>query len=89
MSTVSVRVPPPADGVAAPAEVAVPFCEDCDKFWSPNSMPPDGTCPSCGRSIAEPPASRRAPWHFWVLVAALVVYLGWRAVQGIEWVVGR
>ena len=26
------------------------------------------------------------PWHFKALVAAVVLYLGWRAVQGIEWV---
>jgi hypothetical protein len=25
----------------------------------------------------------KAPWHFWVLVAAVVLYLGWRLVQGI------
>jgi len=30
----------------------------------------------------------RAPWHFWVLLAAVVVYLGWRLVQGVAWVVG-
>ena len=24
----------------------VPWCEDCSKFWNPNSMPPDGTCPT-------------------------------------------
>lgn len=29
----------------------------------------------------------RPPWHFWVLVAAVVVYLGWRLVQGLAWVV--
>ena len=27
----------------------------------------------------------KIPWHFWVLVIALVVYLGWRLIQGIEW----
>ena len=25
----------------------------------------------------------RIPWHFWLLLAAAAVYLGWRAVQGI------
>lgn len=29
------------------------------------------------------------PWHFWVMVAALVVYLGWRLVQGIAWLLGN
>lgn len=52
-------------------------------------MPPDGTCPSCGRSIAEPPKSSRVPWHFWILVVALVLYLGWRLVEGVGWLLNR
>ncbi len=48
-------------------------------------MPPDGTCPSCGRMIGEPPKPQRVPWHFWILVVAAGLYLGWRAVQGILW----
>jgi hypothetical protein len=60
----------------------VPWCDDCAKFWNPNSMNRDGTCPTCGTRIAEP---ARVPWHFWLLLAALSVYLGWRAVQGVAW----
>ncbi len=29
------------------------------------------------------------PWHFKLLVGAIALYLGWRAVQGVEWVVHR
>jgi hypothetical protein len=29
------------------------------------------------------------PWHLWLLAAALAVYLGYRAMQGIEWLLGR
>ena len=29
----------------------------------------------------------RAPWHFKVLILALVIYLGWRLVQLIQWLV--
>ncbi|MGI8792622.1 MAG: hypothetical protein ACR2H3_05510 [Acidimicrobiales bacterium] len=47
-------------------------------------MPEDGTCPTCGETIAGP---AKAPWHFKVLLGAVVIYLGWRAVQGVEWVV--
>ena len=43
--------------------------------------------PSSG-DPAEPAAAKRAPWHFKLLVLAVVLYLGWRAVQGVEWVVG-
>jgi hypothetical protein len=33
------------------------------------------------------PATRqaRAPWHFKVILVGSVVYLGWRAYQGISW----
>lgn len=63
----------------------MPWCDACARYWSPNSMPPDGSCPACGRVIAEAPAPARVPWHFWVLVVAVAVYLGWRAVQGLQW----
>jgi predicted RNA-binding Zn-ribbon protein involved in translation (DUF1610 family) len=29
------------------------------------------------------------PWHLWLLAAALAVYLGYRAMQGIEWLFGH
>jgi hypothetical protein len=45
-----------------------------------------GECPDCGTIIGRPP---RAPWHFRLLVVATVVYLGWRAWQGIAWLVGK
>jgi hypothetical protein len=32
---------------------------------------------------------RTAPWHFWLMVAALTIYLGWRLVQGIMWAIGK
>ena len=67
----------------------MPFCDDCNKFWNPNSLPPDGTCPTCGRFIAEAPKPQKVPWHFWLLIAAGTIYLGWRAIQGIEWLVNR
>ena len=25
----------------------------------------------------------KIPWHFWVMVAATVIYLGWRVIQGL------
>ncbi len=69
----------------------MPWCETCDRFYNPSSVAPDGTCVSCGRFIAEPDDADeergRAPWHFWVLVAALVAYLGWRLIQVIIWAV--
>ena len=52
-------------------------------------MNADGSCPVCGRVLAEPAVEEpKAPWHFKLLVAALAVYLLWRLVQGIGWIVG-
>jgi hypothetical protein len=79
----------------------MPWCETCSKFWTPSSMNEDGSCPSCGRILAQPAApvsderpppidpknldlkelagdEAKAPWHFKLLVVALVGYLGWR-----------
>ena len=48
-------------------------------------MRADGTCPTCGREVGEieqraaaETADEKTPWHFKLLVVALVVYLGWR-----------
>jgi hypothetical protein len=66
----------------------MPWCEECSKYWTPTAMRPDGSCPSCGRDLEA--ATRRtddiveeeqAPWHFKLLVVALVGYLGWRVVE--------
>ena len=46
----------------------------------------EGSCPTCGREL-EPPV--KAPWHFKLLVVSVVIYLGWRAWQGIEWLLGK
>jgi hypothetical protein len=70
--------------------VRVPWCETCQRFYNPGSVAPDGTCVRCGRFIAdEPPeeAHAKAPWHFWLLVAFLVAYLGWRLVEVVIWAV--
>jgi hypothetical protein len=80
----------------------VPWCETCDRFYNPNTLRPDGTCPTCGRVVADPgrlaaeaepgdvqdeaAAHPGAPWHFKLLVAATAVYLSYRLVQGIVWV---
>ena len=66
----------------------MPWCDDCSKYWSPNSLPPDGNCPNCGTAVADPTEEQdiKAPWHFKVLVVAAVIYLVWRAVQMIRWI---
>ena len=80
----------------------VPWCDACDRFLSPSTVKIDGTCPSCGRVVdaghAHAASSRSEqdadedlppiPWHLWLLAGALAVYLGYRAMQGIEWLLG-
>ncbi|MCU1461571.1 MAG: hypothetical protein JWO37_1646 [Acidimicrobiales bacterium] len=64
----------------------MPWCETCSRFWNPPSMNEDGSCPTCGNVIAKPhDEALRAPWHFKLLLAALILYLGYRLYQGIAW----
>jgi hypothetical protein len=68
----------------------MPHCDTCDRFYNPNTLKPDGSCPTCGRQLGERLTrfeTERAPWHFKLLIAATVVYLTWRFAQMIFWVV--
>lgn len=72
----------------------MPWCETCSRFLNPNSLEPDGSCPTCGRVVAEPATTttaeaerEKAPWHFKLLVLVTVVYLAWRAIQMVGWIV--
>ena len=77
----------------------MPWCDACDRFLSPSTVKVDGTCPSCGRvvdpghahAVEAKPADTEddedlppIPWHLWLLAGALAIYLGYRAMQGIE-----
>lgn len=80
----------------------MPWCEECAKFWNPNSMTPEGACPTCGK-VLEPAkavgslkdvkelagAKARAPWHFKLLVGAIGAYLAWRLVEMVGWLIGK
>ncbi len=69
-----------ATGAEAPH--AEEWCGACGQWRE------EDECPDCGQVLVdeEPPP---IPWHFKVLVVATVLYLGWRAVQGVIWLVGR
>lgn len=64
----------------------MPWCDECSHFYNPNTLTAEGDCPE-GHHVEEPPEEPEAklPWHFWLLVVALVLYLGWRLVQLIGW----
>ena len=71
----------------------MPWCETCSRFLNPNSLDADGSCPTCGRVVAEPKAAAadeeaaKAPWHFKLLLVLVIAYLTWRTIQIISWVV--
>lgn len=39
----------------------MPWCEGCARFLNPNTLTPDGSCPSCGRKVAEQPGPKTEP----------------------------
>lgn len=64
----------------------MPWCETCSEFHAPEALDGEGACPECGTVIGEP---HNVPWHFKLLIVAVVIYLGWRLIQGIVWVIGK
>ncbi|MDZ7733527.1 MAG: hypothetical protein U5R31_10920 [Acidimicrobiia bacterium] len=66
----------------------MPWCEPCSHYYAPNTLLEDGDCPQCGEHIADPHEEDiKVPWHFWLLLTAASIYLVWRIVQMIGWVV--
>ena len=64
------------------------WCQPCERYLTPSTLTSEGTCPGCGAEVQHPPEptapiADRIPWHFWLLLGAAAVYLGWRAVQGV------
>jgi hypothetical protein len=64
----------------------MPWCDPCGRFYNPNTLHADGACPACGSGLADqgagaPASAQKVPWHFWLLLAGLAIYLGWRLVQ--------
>jgi DNA-directed RNA polymerase subunit RPC12/RpoP len=62
----------------------VPWCEQCDRRIEDEELTDTGTCPTCG---SEPLDHRKSPWYFKFMLVASVIYLGYRAFQGVTWVV--
>jgi len=64
----------------------MPWCEECDHLVEDDEVTDDGACPRCGTVLVDE-ERRPIPWYFKAMVVASVIYLGWRAYQGITWVV--
>ena len=62
----------------------MPWCEQCDQRVETAELTHEGTCPECGTGPLE---HRKSPWYFKFMLVASVIYLGYRAFQGVTWVV--
>ncbi|MCL4433418.1 MAG: hypothetical protein M1399_01400 [Actinobacteria bacterium] len=60
------------------------WCEACSQRLEDGELGKDGSCPDCGNVTI---ARRPVPWHFKLLMVATVIYLGYRTVQGVTWLV--
>ena len=71
----------------------MPWCDSCDEYRAPNALTTDGQCAVCEGDVdtadLKSPNPTKAPWHFWLMVIALVVYLGWRLIEGVVWLAGK
>lgn len=74
----------------------MPWCGTCDHYLAPPAVNVDGTCPACGRAVdaggakvAVEEAPSGLPWHLKLMLAALAIYLGYRAWEGIAWLFER
>ncbi|MBW3610136.1 MAG: hypothetical protein KY438_01200 [Actinobacteria bacterium] len=69
----------------------MPWCDACDRFWTVDAVAGQDDCPNCGTILARPASDEHpaAPWHFKLLMVAVLAYLGWRAIQLLAWLVGR
>jgi uncharacterized paraquat-inducible protein A len=63
------------------------WCEACDRLVSDEEAE-EGHCQRCGTALGN---GRREPlaWKFRFMIFATVVYLGYRAYQGIAWLMHR
>lgn len=62
----------------------MPWCEQCDHRVEAGELTEEGTCPVCDTLPLE---HRKSPWYFKFMLVASVIYLGYRAFQGVTWVV--
>ncbi len=64
----------------------MPWCEECDRLVEDDELDEEGSCPTCGTVLTEQ-EHRPVPWYFKAMIVASVVYLGYRAYQGVTWIV--
>ena len=68
----------------------MPSCASCDQYLAPNAVASDGSCPTCGEQVEVTTQARKEakiPWHFWLVLIAASGYIGFRAIEGIGWLI--
>ena len=63
----------------------MPWCEQCDQRLEADELTDDGNVPR--HAAPTPLEHRKSPWYFKFMLVASVIYLGYRAFQGVTWVV--
>ncbi len=69
---------------------ACPVCAQAGLVSSASSEPRQAGSSSLKstKSRARKAQARTGPpWHFWLVIAAAALYLGWRVVEALVWVV--
>jgi hypothetical protein len=80
-----------ADGTCPTCHSSVPDAAripDTDRAVASGVAPTD-TAPNAADAADDRDAEHTPiPWHLWLLIAAVVIYLGYRALQGLELLFG-
>ncbi len=68
-------------------------CPTCGRPVAPSAPVAPGDTGGVAAPVAQGSERKRTrdglppiPWHFKLLCGAVTLYLGWRAVQGIDWI---
>jgi hypothetical protein len=65
-------------------------CPRCGAAVDPGRARPAASAPAAAPDTdSYVPDLEPVPWHLKLLAGAVALYLGWRAFQGIEWIVHR
>jgi len=65
--------------------VSQTWCDACNAYRAVDDES-GSACPECAADLSATEEGRvgdSAPWHFWLVVIALALYLGWRLIQGV------
>ena len=80
----------PEDEPAEPEDEEALWCEECHRLAPVDELGDGDRCPRCGNQLLEAGSvhagRRRIPWTFKAMIVATIIYLGYRAYQGIAWI---